>query len=117
RRRHRPLVLLDPARPRDVDPRVNELAEAYVFDVDDLDRVLEENRAARAREAAVAEGLVEREARSFFAALQSEAEPLIKELHQRAEAIVPAALEPSMRHGFTPAQPESIAAPGRALAR
>lgn len=117
RRRHRPLVLVDLALPRDVDPRVNELAEVYVFDVDDLDRVLEENRAARAREAAVAEGLVEREARSFFAALQSEAEPLIKELHQRAEAIVQAELERSMRHGFTQEQRESMAALGRAIAR
>lgn len=117
RRRHRPLVLVDLALPRDVDPRANEFPEVYLYDVDDLDRVLEENRAARAREAAVADGLVEREAHAFFAALRSEAEPLLKELHQRAEEIVQAELAKSLRHGFAPEQRESMEALGRAIAK
>lgn len=118
RRRHRPLLFIDLALPRDVDPRVNDLPEVYLFDVDDLDRVLEENRSAREREAAVAEGWVEREASAFFAALRNEAEPLLKEIHKRAEEIVLAEVEKTLaRQGISPEQRAHLEALGRAIAK
>lgn len=118
RRRHRPLLFIDLALPRDVDPRVGGLDEVYLFDVDDLDRVLEENRAAREREAALALGLVEQEARAFYTALRSEAEPLLKELHQRAEEIVHAEVAKTLaRHEIDPALREAVEALGRAISK
>ena len=54
-RRHRPLFIIDIAVPRDVDPRVGNMDNVFVYDVDDLQQVAEENLAVRAREAAQAE--------------------------------------------------------------
>ncbi len=66
-RRGRPLFIIDIAVPRDVDPRVNDLESVYVYDLDDLERVVDANRAGRIEEAAAAETLIEREVVSFEA--------------------------------------------------
>lgn len=117
KRRHRPLLFVDLAVPRDVDPRVNEVTDVYLFDVDDLDRVMEENRESRRREAAIAEGIVEREAQAFFAALRSEAEPLLRALRLQAEEIVQGEIARTLgRKDFDEAQREGLEALGRAIA-
>lgn len=64
-RRHRPLFIIDTAVPRNVDPRVNDLDNVYLFDMDDLQRVVASNQAERMREAAAAETLVEQEVAAF----------------------------------------------------
>lgn len=66
-RRHRPLFIIDIAVPRDVDPRVGNMDNVFVYDVDDLQQVAEENLAVRAREAAQAERIVEEELDAFLA--------------------------------------------------
>ena len=43
-RRHRPLFLVDLAVPRDIDPDVHKLDGVYAYDVDDIQRVVAENR-------------------------------------------------------------------------
>ncbi|MGB5809567.1 MAG: glutamyl-tRNA reductase [Polyangiales bacterium] len=65
-RRHRPLFIIDIAVPRDVDPRVGTMDNVFVYDVDDLQQVAEENLAVRAREAAGAERIIEEEVDSFL---------------------------------------------------
>jgi glutamyl-tRNA reductase len=65
-RRRRPLVVIDIAVPRDVDPRVGNMDNVFVYDVDDLQQVAEENLAARAREVALAERIVEEELDAFL---------------------------------------------------
>ena len=65
-RRHRPLFIIDIAVPRDVDPRVGNMDNVFVYDVDDLQQVAEENLSVRAREAAQAEHIVEEEVESFL---------------------------------------------------
>ncbi|MDH3728170.1 MAG: glutamyl-tRNA reductase, partial [Myxococcales bacterium] len=65
-RRHRPLFIIDIAVPRDVDPRVGTMDNVFVYDVDDLQQVAEENLAVRAREAAQAERIIEEEVASFL---------------------------------------------------
>lgn len=64
-RRQRPLFLIDIAVPRDVDPRVGELESVFLYDVDDLQQVAEQNLADRKKETAVAERLVEEEVDRF----------------------------------------------------
>ncbi len=59
-RRHRPLFLIDIAVPRDVDPRVGDMDNVFLYDVDDLSKVAEENLSARQREAEKAEAIVAR---------------------------------------------------------
>jgi glutamyl-tRNA reductase len=64
-RRHRPLFLIDIAVPRDVDPRVENMDNVFLFDIDDLEQVASQNIAARRREAEQAERIVEAEVQAF----------------------------------------------------
>jgi glutamyl-tRNA reductase len=92
-RKNRPLFLIDIAVPRDIDPAVNEIDNVYLYDIDDLDRVVATHRQARQKEAAQAELLVEREVASFQRWLQSlEVVPTIVTLRRRLEEIEEAEL-------------------------
>ncbi len=83
-RRHRPLFIIDIAVPRDVDPRVGNMDNVFVYDVDDLQQVAEENLAVRAREAGLAERIIEDEVESFLMWRRSlELAPTIVALRKR----------------------------------
>lgn len=83
-RRHRPLFIIDIAVPRDVDPRVGSMDNVFVYDVDDLQQVAEENLAVRAREAALAERIIEEEVEAFISWRRSlELAPTIVALRKR----------------------------------
>jgi glutamyl-tRNA reductase len=87
-RMDRPLVLIDLAVPRDIDPSVNELDSCYVYDIDDLQAVVEATLAGRRREAERAESIVAEEADRFRAWQASlDVVPTIASLRARAEAI------------------------------
>jgi glutamyl-tRNA reductase len=86
--RRRPLLLLDIAVPRDIDPAVDELAGCYLYDIDDLEAVVDATLAGRRSEAAHAEAIVSAEAerfRSWQASL--EVVPAIASLRARADEI------------------------------
>jgi glutamyl-tRNA reductase len=59
RRRNRPLFFIDIAVPRDIDPDINRLNNIYVYDIDDLKGVIEENIEDRHRAATKGERLVD----------------------------------------------------------
>ncbi len=87
-RKGRPLFFIDLAVPRDVDPAVNELDGCYVYDIDDLEAVVEASIAGRRREAARAEAIVVEEAERFRAWQASlDVVPTIASLRARAEEI------------------------------
>jgi glutamyl-tRNA reductase len=88
RRRGRPIFFVDIAVPRDVDPGVNEIEGCYLYDVDDLERVVEESVAGRREEAVRAEAIVAEEAEGFRAwQLSLDVVPAIASLRARAESI------------------------------
>ena len=64
-RKGRPLLLVDLAVPRDLDPAINELEGCFLYDVDDLEAVVSETLSGRRGEAARAEALVAEEAQRF----------------------------------------------------
>ena len=64
-RKYRPLFIIDIAVPRDVHPSVNHLENVYVYDVDDLSQIADENKAQRAEEANAAEELIKEEIAKF----------------------------------------------------
>ena len=64
-RKGRPLLLVDLAVPRDLDPAINELDGCFLYDVDDLEAVVEDTLSGRRGEAARAERLVADEADRF----------------------------------------------------
>lgn len=60
-RRGEPIFFIDIAVPRDVDPAVNDIADMYCYDIDDLQAVTDANRAEREKEALAAQQIVEEE--------------------------------------------------------
>jgi glutamyl-tRNA reductase len=87
-RRGRPLFLIDLAVPRDVDPVLYDVDDCYVYDIDDLEAVVETSLAGRRREAERAEAIVAAEAERFRAWQASlDVVPTIASLRARAEAI------------------------------
>jgi glutamyl-tRNA reductase len=64
-RRGRPLFVIDLAVPRDVEPEVGEVDDCYLYDIDDLEAVVNESLSGRRREAARAESIVVEEAERF----------------------------------------------------
>jgi len=87
-RRSRPMFFIDIAVPRDVDPAVNTLENVFLYDIDDLHNVVQENRRERQREALEAEALVWQEVQQFQQWLAvRDAVPTIVAMRQHAEAI------------------------------
>ncbi|MGQ9916524.1 MAG: glutamyl-tRNA reductase [Bryobacteraceae bacterium] len=86
RRQNRPVFLIDIAVPRNIDPAVDELENAFLYDIDDLGREVEANRKARKREAEAAEQIIEEEVRRLVERFRTrEVAPVIVSLQQRLE--------------------------------
>ncbi|MDQ6951344.1 MAG: glutamyl-tRNA reductase [Mariprofundales bacterium] len=78
-----PMLLLDIAVPRDIDPRIDRIDGAYLFDVDDLQQVVDGNRSQREQESLVALELLKEESAHFLHWLKSlESVPLIRAIQQ-----------------------------------
>lgn len=93
-RMNRPIFLIDISVPRNIDPAVRDIDNAFLFDIDDLEMHIEQNRGEREREAAKAEGMVKEEVEVMLRWLQSlEATPTIVALRKRVEEIKRAELD------------------------
>ncbi|MGD8561454.1 MAG: glutamyl-tRNA reductase [Desulfarculaceae bacterium] len=111
KRRGQPLFFIDIAVPRDVEPQVSELDGCFVYDIDDLSQVVENNRKARSHEARAAERIVAEEVVKFQRWLASlEVVPTITGLTNKAEAIRQAEISRSLKDlgQLSPQQLESL---------
>ncbi len=87
-RKNRPMFFIDMAVPRDIDPDANQVANVYVYDIDDLNNVIETNLEERQREAEKADGIVAAEVRAFRRWLDSQqVTPTIVSLRKKFEEI------------------------------
>lgn len=87
-RRNRPLFFIDIAVPRDIEERVNEIDNVYLYDIDDLQGVIELNLAERQKEAERAEHIIHEETVKFQDWLRTlDVVPTIVALREKAEAI------------------------------
>ncbi len=87
-RKNRPMFFIDIAVPRDIDPAVNELDNAFVYNIDDLEQVVEANKKHREREAVWAEQIVNEEVEKMARRLASnEVVPTIVALEERLNRI------------------------------
>ncbi len=87
-RRNKPLFFIDIAVPRDVDPRVNEIDNVYVYDIDDLEGVIDHNREERRNQALMAEHIIDEETIKFNNWMNSlSAVPTIVSVREKAERI------------------------------
>jgi glutamyl-tRNA reductase len=88
-RRNRPLFFIDIAVPRDLDPAINDLANVYLYDIDDLHNVVEMNRTERDREAVKAQRIVDEERMKFSRWLENmDSTPTIVQLRGHIDRIV-----------------------------
>jgi glutamyl-tRNA reductase len=111
RRRGQPVFFIDIAVPRDIDPAVNEIEGCYLYDIDDLERVVAESVAGRREEAVRAEAIVSEEADDFRAwQLSLDVVPAIASLRERAEEIRRAELERAERRlgSLSPSQRRAV---------
>jgi glutamyl-tRNA reductase len=119
KRRNRPLFFIDIAVPRDVDPKINELENVYVYDIDDLKGIIEINMAQRQQEAVKAERIVQVETGKFEKWLETLAVvPTIVSLRDKADAIIQAELKKSLYalSDLTPDQKEAVHTLTRSIA-
>ena len=87
-RKHRPMFMVDIAVPRDIEPEVNQLADVYLYTVDDLQEVIEEGRQSREEAAQQAEEIIEHQVEHFMGWLRSlEAVDTIRAVRQQAEEV------------------------------
>lgn len=83
-----PIHFIDTAVPRDVDPAVREVPGVFLYDIDDLEKMVARNRTGRQAAAAEAEKIVEREAQEFRRRLAAERiVPTIVALSNRLDEI------------------------------
>ena len=98
RRRNRPLFLIDVAVPRNVAPEVGQLPNVYLYDIDDLQVVVERNLVQRQREIPPVQAIIEETTAEFMDWLNSlEVVPTIRDLRSMASAICDAETARTLR--------------------
>jgi len=118
KRRGAPMFLVDIAVPRDIDPRIGDLNDVYLYDIDDLQQVVQGNREQREQEAEKARNILRQEAQQFVNWLKSlESVPLIRGIQQQMEVLRQEELGKANRYlkDFDAAQMEAVERFSRAL--
>lgn len=119
-RADRPLVLIDIAVPRDIDPDIADLPHVKLYDMDDLNAQLEHSLSERMAEVPRVKNILDEELESFGEYLKSlDMLPLIADMRQNAENIRQTELEKTLRHlpDLTEAERDHIEAMTQALVK
>jgi glutamyl-tRNA reductase len=117
-RRNKPVFVIDIAVPRNIDPAVNELDNVFLYDIDDLQRVVANNLQHRREVANQAELIVEEEVEQMIARLKTrEVAPVIVGLQEHLERVRQAELARmrSRLGQLTPQQEEALEALTKAI--
>jgi glutamyl-tRNA reductase len=108
-RKRKPMFMLDIAVPRDIEPAVAELEDVYLYTIDDLRQVVDDNLKARQGEAEDARQLIQDEVQRFIAALRTlDAAPIIREVRARADDTKAQTLEQARRMLMAGKQEEAL---------
>jgi len=108
-RKHKPMFMMDIAVPRDIEEEVAELADVYLYTVDDLQQVVDENRRQRQEAASKAERLVDSCMAQFMDSLKSlDAVDAIRDYRHKLEALRQMELEKALAQIRTGGDPEQV---------
>ena len=117
-RKNRPMFLIDIAVPRNIEPAVNELDNVFLYDIDDLQKVVERNVKGRKKVAEQAEDIIREEVERTMSRLKArEVAPMIVSLQEQLEQLRQAELERvrGKLGALTPQQEEAIEALTRGI--
>lgn len=110
-RKNRPIFLIDISVPRNIDPLVNEIDNVFLYDIDDLQMVVDANIKEREKEAVKAEGIIAEEVEVLSRWLKTlDVVPTIVALRNKVEAIRKGEVEKILGRGgdFSPLQKEAL---------
>lgn len=110
KRRNKPIFMVDIAVPRDIDPSVSELSDIYLYTVDDLQAIIEENKQSRKDASMAAEEIVCAQAESFLLQYQAlqQATPVIQAYRSAGYAIKDQALQEALNRLTAGDAPELV---------
>ncbi|HYA38559.1 MAG TPA: glutamyl-tRNA reductase [Candidatus Methylomirabilis sp.] len=98
-RKHRPMFMVDIAVPRDIEAEVDELNDVYLYTIDDLKEVVQENMESREAAAREAEKIIDTQVVDFMRWVKSlDAVPTIRALRESADTLREVELERARRH-------------------
>ncbi len=110
-RKHRPIFIADIAVPRDVDPQVGELRDVYLYSIDDLKSVVEENLASRRLAAVQANDIITTQVGHFMDWLQSlDAVTTVRALRAQVEDVKSQALAKAQQRLIRGEDPHQVLA-------
>jgi glutamyl-tRNA reductase len=97
-RRHRPILMVDIAVPRDIEPQVGDLRDVYLYSVDDLREIVEQNMRSRHKEARKADQIIAEGVRLYMEDVRSlAAVDVVKDYRRMAEQMREAELQRALR--------------------
>lgn len=109
RRKHKPMFMLDIAVPRDIEEQVGELDDVYLYTVDDLHAVIDENKKSRVAAADQAEEIITEGVEQFLRQQRAlNAVETVKAYRQKAEQLRDIELQKALRSLQTGANPEQV---------
>jgi len=108
-RKHKPMLMVDIAVPRDIEPEVSNLADVYLYTVDDLKEIIEEGLRTRREAAEQAEDIIENQVATFMGWLRSQsAVTVIQEYRGAMMQIKDAELEKALKMLRNGQEPEEV---------
>ena len=108
-RKHKPIFMVDIAVPRDIEPEVNKLRDVYLYTVDDLHEVIEENRKSRQAAAEEAEEIIENQVEHFMGWLRSlDSVDIIRSFRTQAELKRDACVKQAERQLAAGKEPQEV---------
>jgi len=110
-RKHRPMLMVDIAVPRDIEPQVGELRDIYLYSIDDLREIVEENMRSRRSEARKADLIIADGVDRFLEEMRTlGAVDVVKEYRRMAEALREQELQRALRALARGEDPQQIVA-------
>jgi glutamyl-tRNA reductase len=109
-RKHRPMLMVDIAVPRDIEPEVDQLNDVYLYTVDDLQEIINENLKSRQEAARQAEDIIDTQVSHFMGWMRSlDAVKTIRAYRETTESTRDRVLETALRQLHAGKDPEWVA--------
>jgi glutamyl-tRNA reductase len=110
-RKHRPMLMVDIAVPRDIEPQVSELRDVYLYSVDDLREIVDQNMRSRQSEARKADLIIAEGVQDYVEEVRSlAAVDTVKEYRQMAQQLSDQELQRALRSLSRGDDPTQVAA-------